>query len=72
MRVRIIILSLTVSLTMLMAIPSNGLGEETRAKMKTAEQGYKHDQRLVEEAPKKSEHRVPALPYVVMSWRPLL
>ena len=74
MNTRLLLLSVTVSLTLLMTIPSVGLanGFEKSTCKSSSEQKLKYDPKMVEKVPAKSKRVAPGLSYTVMSWRPYL
>jgi hypothetical protein len=74
MYTRIIVLSLTISLTLIMAMPSVVLATEPQktTNKSSIEQGLQYDHKMVEKAPTKSKKDTPVLPYTLVSWRPLL
>ena len=74
MNVRLILLGLAISITLLMTIPSVGLanGFEKSTIKSSSEQKLKYDSQMVEKAPAKSKRVAPGLSYTVMSWRPYL
>ena len=73
MYARIIVLGLTISLTLSMAIPSFGLATESQksANKSTIEQGFQYDRQMVETAPGKSKKKKKVFPKVLLSWRPV-
>jgi hypothetical protein len=74
MYTRIIILGLTISLTLIMATPSVGLATESQKGINKSPigQGLQYDHKMVEKAPAKRKKESPVLPYIILSWRPLL
>jgi len=74
MHARLILLGLTVSLALLMTIPSVGLanGTEKGIYKSSSEQGLQYDHQMVEKAPAKSKKATQVWPYTVLSWRSYL
>ena len=73
MYARIIVLGLTISLTLSMAIPSFGSATESQksTNKSTIEQGFQYDRQMVETAPGKSKKKKKVFPKVLLSWRPV-
>ena len=74
MNARVIVLSLTVSLTLLVMLPSVGLANEALnlPYQKPSTKSLKYDQQMVEAVPFKNKVSTDVSPYTVLSWRPLL
>ena len=73
MYARIIVLGLTISLTLSMAIPSFGLATESQksTNKSTIEQGFQYDRQMVETTPRKGKKTKSIFPKVLLSWRPV-
>lgn len=69
MNARVIVLSLTVSLTLLMMVPSIGLanGALNLSYKPPSAKSLKYDRQMVEEAPPKNKVGADDFPYTVMS-----
>ena len=74
MNARLILLGLTVSLTLLLTLPTTGLGSEHLKAINkpTADQGFQYDRQMVEGAPEKKGPQKPVLPCIVLAWESLL
>jgi hypothetical protein len=73
MYARIIVLGLTISLTLSMAIQSVGLATESKKSTNKSyiEQGFHYDHQMVEGVPGKTKSTKQVFPIVLLSWRPV-
>ena len=74
MNTRIIVLSLTVCLSLLMVMPTAGLanGELNFSYQPPSVKCLQYDRQMVKKAPPKNKVGEDVFPYTVLSWRPRL
>ena len=74
MNARVIILCLTVSLTLLMMVPTAGLanGEPNISYQPPSAKSFQYDRQMVKDALTKHKAGAEVFPYTVLSWRPRL